>query len=169
MFKSFTFTPSVLEMNRIVFRDNAESKFISYLPVNKFRFLDIYLRSKGFPSIEYVVAFRFDVNQDQPIHIDGDTEFRKCSLNFLISGEGKVQFHRCDEAPSEKISTTGIKSYSLAAANCHLISDQKMSDAFLMQTDIPHKAIQNGKIDLLCVRFKSNPSFQQVNDALKLE
>lgn len=166
-FRSFTFPKATLEMAKVVFNKNAGSKFISYLPINQFRFLDIYLTSIGMPSLEYAVAFRFDANQQQPIHIDGDNEFRKCSLNFLISGGGEVDFYTCDKEPDVKISSTGIRSYSLSHAKCELLSAHEMTSAFLMTTDIPHCAKQNTATDLLCVRFANNPSFQQVLDAVK--
>ena len=144
-----------------------KGKYISVLDTGQFRSLDLYLRRKNFPQIEYFLLFSFPANNTQLLHIDGDQTYRKCSLNFLVEGKANLEMFSTSVPPTIRTSSTGIKSYECDVSSATQLSSTQITNEMLITTDVPHRVVTEEPTILLCARFVNNPSFQQVLDAVK--
>jgi hypothetical protein len=118
-------------------------------------------------QFEYAVLFRWEPGAVQPLHIDGVPPGapRNASLNLLVSGgeEATFEWYKAEVLPEPLDSTSGIKAFNVKQEEAVLINREPLRQFALYRTNLPHRVANiTTPTELLCLRLKGNPTFDEL-------
>lgn len=140
-------------------------KFLDNIRITCVGALNAELSPRGYPPFEYAMLFRFIDGVKQQIHIDGVNvdNLRRATLNVLTHGEKATFEWFSMGADIYREENYKIKSFKFDPnGEKTLLEAWDVPQVHLATTDVPHRFIAHEPVNLVCLRFKTNPSFDEL-------
>jgi hypothetical protein len=154
---------------------NVTSNVIT-LPDELLKIVNDELSLYNISTIDYCRVYLWPKGSVQPMHVDGSSRVLHCSINIPLYGGAKSKFQwfggKFKLTPVNLLHTNQQAYYIVWESSPYIMESIEIKDGcYLIRIDQPHSAIAAPDSDrwVFTMRFKDNPTFEELYDKLPTE